>query len=158
MKTCIIYASTYGSTELCAKKLGDFLQANPVSIHQVSNILLDDYDCIILGSSIYVGQINKTLKTWISKHEQTLLSKKLGLFLCCGFDDQKSMYFTHNFSTTLLEHATVFESFGGMMDESKMKWIHRMITKMVEKSQKEKREVILFDHRIEEFATGMLNG
>lgn len=157
MKTCIIYASTHGSTEMCAKELGNLLQAETINIHDVKTISIAEFDCIILGSSIYVGQINKALKSWVNQHESMLLSKTLGLFVCCGVDEQKSTYFTNNFSSSLLKHATAMESFGGIIDESKMTWAQRMITKMVEKSQKEKREVVLLENRIQEFATQIIN-
>lgn len=124
----------------------------------MKTISIAEFDCIILGSSIYVGQINKVLKSWVNQHESMLLSKPLGLFVCCGVDEQKSTYFTNNFSSYLLEHAKVIESFGGIMDESKMTWAQRMIIKMVEKSQKEKREVVLFENRIRQFANEMING
>jgi len=35
MKTCIIYASTHGSTERCAKELGNLLQAETINIHKI---------------------------------------------------------------------------------------------------------------------------
>lgn len=158
MKTSIIYASTHGSTERCAKELGNLLQAETINIHDVKTISIAEFDCIILGSSIYVGQINKALKRWVNQHESMLLSKTLGLFVCCGVDEQKSTYFTSNFSSSLLKHATAMESFGGIIDESKMTWAQRMITKMVDKSQKEKREVVLFENRIRQFANEMING
>ena len=76
MKTMVLYASKYGFTreivtELVSQLKGD-MHAFDVTKNSVPH--LGDMDGIILGSSIYVGQINKKLRQWIENNQSLLLS------------------------------------------------------------------------------------
>jgi menaquinone-dependent protoporphyrinogen oxidase len=60
MKTLIIYASTYGYTEEMVNKM--VVESNhnfdSINILKNKNIDLSKYENIVIGSCIYVGQIN----------------------------------------------------------------------------------------------------
>jgi menaquinone-dependent protoporphyrinogen oxidase len=55
------------------------------------------FDTIILGSSIYIGQVDKHLKNFISMNMDVLKSKRVGIYLCCGFEENVQTYLDTNF-------------------------------------------------------------
>jgi menaquinone-dependent protoporphyrinogen IX oxidase len=82
MKGLIIYKGKYGATEQYAHMLAEstkFLLATP---EELSENDLDRYDCIVLGSSVYIGKLQ--LKEWIADHAGELRKKKLFIFIVCG--------------------------------------------------------------------------
>ena len=82
MKGIIIYKGKYGATEQYAHMLAEstkFLLAKPEELREND---LDRYDCIILGSSIYIGKLQ--LKAWMADHAGELRKKKLFIFIVCG--------------------------------------------------------------------------
>lgn len=138
MKTMIIYSSTYGFTEKCANELAQKLGGQAIAVNIAAGSLpqLSGYDSVILGSSIYMGQINKKLKEFMSTNLAGLQEKKLGLFLCCGLPENLEQDFSLNFPKELLDAAVARECFGGVLDTAKMSFGHRMITKMMESAAK----------------------
>lgn len=138
MKTLILYGSTYGFTEQCAKTLAQKMggQADLVNIGKNEQTNLAGYDAVVLGSSIYMGQVNKKLKDYMDRHVDELKAKKVGLFLCSGLPENLEQNFTSNFPRQLLEVAVAREHFGGVLDKSKMSFGHKMITNMMESATK----------------------
>ncbi len=134
MKTIIIYASTYGYAEKCAKRLAGEMGGSTEAADAGKNApeSLDSYEAVILGGSIYMGQIQKKLKEYMEAHKAELLTKKLGLFICSGLPEDLEQEFSANFPKELLDAAVAKEYFGGVLDKSKMGLGHRMITKMME--------------------------
>ena len=140
MKTLIVYGTTYGFTEQCVKTLAQKLggQADLINIGKGEPATLAGYDAVVLGSSIYMGQINKKLKDYMDAHAVELAKKKVGLFLCSGLPENLEQNFNTNFPRQLLEVAVAKEHFGGVLNKSKMSFGHKMITKMMESvTQKE---------------------
>ena len=46
------------------------------------------YDTIIIGGSVYVGKVSKTLRAFCESNLDTLLEKRVGVFLCSALADQ----------------------------------------------------------------------
>ncbi|PUZ29287.1 hypothetical protein DCC81_07460 [Chitinophaga parva] len=82
MKAVIIYAGKYGATEQYAQWLAERLQLPVLKADDANAAALAGYDLVILGSSVYVGQL--VIRTWLQAHQVALLSKKLLLFIVCG--------------------------------------------------------------------------
>jgi menaquinone-dependent protoporphyrinogen oxidase len=139
MKNLILYGTTYGCTEFCANELKKKLNAptDCVNVSQAAGVELNAYDTIILGSPVYMGQMDKHLKAWVNEHEQALQSKRVAFFVCCGFPEMAQKHLEANMPKSLLNKAIAAECFGGKMDISKMKFLHRLITKMVAKAAEE---------------------
>ena len=151
MSTAIIYASTYGSTRKVAQTIQKLLPASSVFDVKKGNIDLSSFDSVILGSSIYIGQIDKQMKTFLKANQEILKSKKLGIYLCCGFEENLQTYLDTNFDKELVKSAVVM-TMGGEMDVDKMSFAHKMITRMVQKSDQGKnREVVLHLEKADEF-------
>lgn len=155
MSTAIIYASTYGSTRKVAQTIQKAIPASSIFDVKKDKVDLSSFDTVILGSSIYIGQIDKQMKNFLKINGETLKSKKLGIYLCCGFEENIQTYLDANFDKELVENAVVM-TMGGEMDVQKMSFAHKMITRMVQKSEQGKsREVVLHLEKADEFVKRM---
>ena len=97
---------------------------------------LKDFDTIILGSSIYIGAVSKKMKAFCKANESLLSSKKIGIFLCCGFQEQFEEYLSSNFPPSLRKNA-VIKCFGGEARTEKMKAFDKLIMKAAMKRRGE---------------------
>lgn len=149
MKTLIIYASTYGYTEELVKKM--MVESNnevdAINIVNSKNIDIANYDNLILGSSIYVGQMHKELKNFIQTNLSEIVSKKLGLFLTCGFEAQFDTHVKNNFSEDLIRHATSIIYLGGRINKDKLKFGHKLMVNMIEKTPEGMKPVPMYPNR-----------
>lgn len=131
MKTLIVFATTHGCTEQCALKVCGGLknEAEPVNLKQNSKIDPAAFDAVIIGGSIHAGRIQKRVKKFCDANQNVLLTKKLGLFLCCMDKDLAQKQFDSNFPETLRKHATAKGIFGGKFDFEKMNFMAKAIVK-----------------------------
>lgn len=134
MKTGIFYATSRGTTEKAANMLKNELEGKVtlINIKKEKSIRLADYDSVILGSSIHAGMLQGKMKKFIEGHQQELISKKLGLFLCCMHDGEKATeQFEMGYPEPLRNHAVASGIFGGEFDFSKMNFFQKAIVKKV---------------------------
>lgn len=160
MKTLILYSSLYGFTQECADKLANLLGESS-EIQEMSSVSEDDlkkFEGVIIGAPIYMGQVPKVVKKFFESHVESLTQKKLGVFLSCGLPEQESLYFMNNIPKELQAAVEVKGVFGGLLDKSKMKWHHRLITQMMENIAKKenKPEPTYIEGSIEKFASEWL--
>lgn len=152
MNTLIAYASNAGTTEKCVLKLKDLIKGEITLINlekeKIQN--LDIFDNIILGGSIRVGKVQKSVKKFAKKNLVELLNKKVGIFLCMGETESKfESYLTANFSNELLSSVSIRGFFGGEFIYEKMP---KFMAKMLKKSAEEKGEPRILEENIAEFA------
>lgn len=135
MKTIIVYAGKYGCTEDCVIKLKSKLdgEVNLVNAAKDKVPSLAGYDSVVIGSSIYVGQIHKKVKSFIDNNLNMLLEKKISLFLVCGFIEKFDETVAANFPKALIDNAQSIECFGGELNIDKMNFLHKGVVKMIEK-------------------------
>ena len=157
MKYLIIYGSKYGFTKECTEKLANLLDGDCriFSSKEIGNINISIFDHIIIGSSVYVGQIDKKIKEFVSKNENDLLNKKVSLFLCCGSQaNETEEIYKNNFSSSFLLHSNLKECFGGEFRTDKMGFLSRFIISKVSKSKEHenKPQPKYIDGSIEKFA------
>lgn len=155
MATLIVYGTKYGSTEKFASLIKDSLSDEAVTVinlKQNKNIDLSGYDTVIVGGSVYAGQLRKEVVKFCEKHEQALLTKKLGLFISCGFTPPKSdEQLQVVYSETLINHATAIGALGGEIIIDTLKPMDKfLITKMMKMTED---VVNSFDEVIKEFVT-----
>ncbi|MDD3306760.1 MAG: flavodoxin domain-containing protein [Acetobacterium sp.] len=136
MKTMILYASTYGFTRDCAQKLKQNLNGETILIDINKDPIpaLDNFDTVLIGGSIYIGQIQKKIKKYCLSHLDELKNKKLGFFISCGSAETVDTYFKNSFPEILLEKALSIQNFGGEMRPDQMNFFHKFISNMVDKS------------------------
>lgn len=139
MKTLIVYGTKHGSTEKCSQLLKNKLQGDIVAINIKKDTMPDIslFDNIIVGSSIYIGQVQKEIKNFCLKNLSILKSKKIGLFVCGMNDKDLQTLFNNYFPEELLTTATVKEHFGGEFNFKNMNFFERFIIKKVAKTDKD---------------------
>ena len=76
------------------------------------------------------------MKAFCKANESLLSSKKIGIFLCCGFQEQFEEYLSSNFPPSLRKNA-VIKCFGGEARTEKMKAFDKMIMKAAMKRRGE---------------------
>ncbi|MGL5086612.1 MAG: flavodoxin domain-containing protein, partial [Clostridium sp.] len=81
MKSLILFGSKYGTTEASANKLKGYLQGeiDVINIKNKQDISLNNYERVIMGTSVYAGMINKDIKSFIESNKAELINKKIGL-------------------------------------------------------------------------------
>ncbi len=157
MKTAILYASTYGSTKKIAQSLYDQIPDSQLFDVKKDKVDFSLFDAVILGSSIYVGQIDKQMKSFVSTYKHELLTKRRGIYFCCAFEENILDYVKTNYPPELAEGAVIM-TMGGEMDITKMSFAHKMITRMVQKSEQGKnRDVRLHPEKISDFISQMFS-
>ena len=109
MKTCIVYYSMSGNTEMVAEKIADYMDADTIKLVPKKEYpnkgfkkyfwggksaimgdtpvlekydFSDDYDCIIFGSPIWASNITPPLNTFIRDNLDKIKDKKLAIFVC----------------------------------------------------------------------------
>lgn len=134
MKTAIIYATKHGCTDKCAHTLSNELNTtcDIINIESANSFDIQEYNTVIIGGSIHAGMINKKLKSFLNKNSETLLDKKLGLFLCCMYEGDKALEQLNNaFPEPLRNKAIAHSIFGGEFDFNKMNFLEKTIVKKV---------------------------
>ena len=132
MKTLIVYSSKYGCTADCAEYLSTKLsgEVSVVDINKATHpIELGSFDTIIIGSSVYVGKITKKLRVFCEDNLDLLLSKKVGIFLCCAQPEQANEFLAANFPAALLDSAVTTKVFGSEIRLESIGFFDKMLLK-----------------------------
>lgn len=155
MKTLLVYASKYGCTEKCARMLAEKLPGEVVlcNLEKDKVAELESFDNVIIGGSIYVGKVQESVTKFCAENMDLLLSRKIGLFLCCANHEQVNTQMRGAYPEPLYSHATAIEHFGHIFNFRKMNFIERSIIKVIAKT-KESQEIILTDN-LERLASAM---
>ena len=134
MKTIILFAGKYGTTREIAERIAKKTDGATVyNLKRDSIPDLEEFDCVIIGSSIYVGMIRKEAKAFLSENKDILSRKKTGLFLSGLEASGEKEFFEKNFSPDLLRSAKATAFLGGIFDPQKNSLMERFITKVVAK-------------------------
>jgi len=82
MKGIIVYKGKYGATAQYARWLSESTGLPLLDFAKATPGALAGYDLVILGSSVYVG--NLVLAKWLDQNANLLIEKKVLLFIVCG--------------------------------------------------------------------------
>ncbi|MBP1040944.1 flavodoxin domain-containing protein [Vagococcus sp. BWB3-3] len=138
MKYLIIYSSKYGATQAYAEMIADQLKGDSQS-QNVADVTLENLqaaDKIILGSSIYMGSIGKSMQKFCVKYEELLLAKPLDLFINgLRSGDELADELAKAYTEKLRHHASQQAAFGGKVNFSKLTFMDKKIMKMVSKQE-----------------------
>lgn len=136
MKTLIVYASKYGCVKKCCEEIRLKLNRDIdiVDIDTVGDVDLNIYNNIIVGCSVYIGSIQKSIKNFCKKNLTSLLDKQVSLFICCLFEDQLNDVVEKNFPNDLLEHTKTIKSFKGEIKYEKLQMIDKVVYKALSKT------------------------
>lgn len=156
MNTLIVYSSKYGCAEKCAKLIKEKLneEVELMNLKNAKDIDISKYDKVIIGGSIYIGKIQKSVTEFCTKYLDQLVQKKIGLFIC-GMQDVEVMNteLNQNFPTELLEIATSKQWLGGEFLLDEMSFMDKLIVKKVSKVTSNQSNI--FDDEINQFAQVM---
>jgi menaquinone-dependent protoporphyrinogen oxidase len=134
MNSLIVYCSSHGTTEKAAHLLGEQLEGEVTIVDLKKKPLPDltSYDAVVIGGSIHAGNIQRKVKQFIQQHEKDLMTKRIGLFLCCMYDgDKANEQFELAFPKELRERSLSNGLFGGEFIFTKMNFLERQIVKKV---------------------------
>lgn len=132
MKTAIIYASSHGTTAKAATLLSEKLTGDVTVIDLKKTKLpeINHYEAIILGGSIHAGMMQRKVTKFIKLNENVLMTKKIGLFLCCMHEgDQAKAQFELAYPDKLRSHSISNSLFGGEFIFGKMNFLEKTIIK-----------------------------
>jgi menaquinone-dependent protoporphyrinogen oxidase len=158
MGILIAYASKHGCTEKCAEKLAQRFDEKVDLYNLKSQKPLDisQYDKVIIGSSVYVGKVNKEATEFCAKNLSQLGNKKVGLFICGSQEgDALKLELDGAYPQELQSKAIAIECFGGEFTFSKMNFMEKTIVKVIAKTNKDTSNVK--DDKINSFAQIMKN-
>ncbi len=132
MKNLIVFSTKYGSVEVCAQKLQHQVDGETTLVNVKTDPIpnLQEFDTVILGGSIYVGKIQQDLTNFMETHLDTLLQKRIALFICAGQEpDVCEQELQDAFPPKLAEHAIARECFGGYFDLKKVTFLEKLVLK-----------------------------
>lgn len=158
MSTLIAYASKHGCTERCAEKLAQGL-GDKVELYDLKSgksIELSQYDKVIIGSSVYVGKVQKEATEFCTKNLDVLGSKKIGLFICGSQEGEAlKLELDSAYPQELQAKAIAIDCFGGEFTFSKMNFMEKTIVKVISKTNKDTSNIK--DDKINDFMHIMKN-
>lgn len=134
MKTLIVYTTKYGSVEQIANILKSKLQGEValVNLKKEKAPNPDQFDCIILGGSIYIGKIQKAIAEYAQTNLPKLLNKRIGLFICAAEQDPvRSQELENSFPAELFNHALVKEAVGYEISFDKANFMDKFLIRKV---------------------------
>jgi len=120
MGTLIVFMSKHGCAEKAARIIGENISDSVVSVIDLksrADIDLSRYDTVIIGGSIYLGSLQRGLRKFCDKYLPQLLTKRIGLFICCMNQDEAALrHFEAVFDGALRARAVAAGIFGGELD------------------------------------------
>lgn len=155
MKTLIIYTTRNGSVKEVAQLISKELDGDVTIINLQDDEPKDisDYDVILIGSSIYFGQINKRIKHFISIHRPELLHRKLGIFLLAGEKDKDLLQkqIDQTIPHDIVTKAELISVMGSQIKLKKFSIIVRLLLRYVKKIKSSYKNID--KDKIKEFAS-----
>ena len=144
-KVLILYGTRYGTTKGISDEIEKIIQDNGLTTEsfnlkdvKLKDIpTLDNYDGIILGTSIKMGMWTKTIKSFIQKRKAELKKKQdsLGFYVCCGeakndINNAKEKYINPKLEKFGIQPA-LFDAFAGAYDLREGSSLSGMMRKVV---------------------------
>ncbi|MGZ3873827.1 MAG: flavodoxin domain-containing protein [Mucilaginibacter sp.] len=131
MNGIIIYQGKYGATEQYAKWLAESVRLPLLNIDAAIPVALENYDFVLLGSSVYVGKF--TIRHWLRQNLTRLAGKKIFFFIVCGTpgDDkaQQDLIIKNNVDPVIRNTCKLF-FLPGRVIVSKLSWKDWFLLKM----------------------------
>ena len=134
MKTLIAYATKHGAALEIARQIAGKTDGSVLyDLKQGGLLSIDEFDCIIVGSSVYAGMIRKEAKAFLSQNADLLRSKRLGLFYSGMDPSREKDTLEANFPADILQAAKSARFLGGIFDPEKAGFLERLIMKAASK-------------------------
>jgi menaquinone-dependent protoporphyrinogen IX oxidase len=162
MKGIIVYKGKYGATRQYAQWIAQTLELSIVTPENFSARQFTGNDFIILGCSVYIGELQ--LRDWLQQNAELLKTKKLFLFVVCATPasekEKLDAMVQRNVPASLRQNMEVF-FFHGRLIRSRLSWKDRMLLKigsMLAKTSSEKETMTKdFDDVNRQYITGLVS-
>ena len=156
MSTLIVYMTHHGTTRKVVERLAEGFGTDRTTVVNLEKNHfpdLTDFQTIIIGGSIHMGQIQTGVKRFCEANKDQLLTKQLGLFLCFMNLDLGQEEFNNAYPKELRDYAKAHGLFGGELLFDKMNFIEKFIVKMVsmESGYRSELDYSAMDKFIQEF-------
>lgn len=129
MKGLVIYKGKYGTTKQYAMWIGQELQLSVASADRFPINELPKYDYYILGSSVYIGQLE--IRNWVKKNFKLLQNKKIFFFQVAGSPpeqiEKRESYNKASLSPDILKKIQVYYLPGRMIMRNLSAWDRFML-------------------------------
>ncbi|MCL1854099.1 MAG: flavodoxin domain-containing protein [Clostridia bacterium] len=132
MKIIIYYATKHGAAEEIAKRLARALgDADTVNLAGRGILPPEAADRVIVGGSVYAGMLRKEMRDFLTRHQEVLAEKPLGLYLSGMSEDACGAALEKAAPAVLTAAAKVKDWLGGIVDPAKLSFFERAILRMV---------------------------
>ncbi|MDI6871414.1 MAG: flavodoxin domain-containing protein [Bacillota bacterium] len=133
MRTLIAYSTEHGATRDYAEALARELSGEVVLVNLRENPSPDasSFGQVVIGSAIYAGQAQKEVRDFCARNLDALRPKRLGLFICCWFQDQAERQLQAAFPPELLDSAVIKSALGGRINLGELSFFERLAAKVV---------------------------
>ena len=141
MKAIIIYKGKYGATKQYATWLGQETGIPARDADIINGDQLDDYDTLLIGSSVYVGRLK--IRKWLKRNFLHLINKKILFFQVAAAPpeekDKRNGYNIASMPKEIFENCD-FYFLPGRMIMKKLFWEDRILLRMGAKLAKDPRD------------------
>jgi len=135
MKTLIAYGTKYGTTRKAAEEISKRIpgEVDLVDLKKDNEPDVCTYDVILIGASVYGGNIQSEVRSFFDKHRHNLIVRPYGLFIAAGNNLEVERNYRVYVGKTIYDHAKIREYIGYSYDFSKMNFFEKTIIKKVAK-------------------------
>lgn len=137
MKGIIIYATKSGNTKAIVDKLKKIIKGNfdVVNVQELSNFSVDPYDKVIIGTHVRRDRINEEIMSFIEKNKNSLLKKKLYVFVSAAkTGEEYDKQITNSFPKELLEQVKVY-NLGTKYNPDSLNFVERVVVRNIAQDQ-----------------------
>jgi len=143
MSYLLVYMSHHGTTQKIASQIAEELGSGVMSVNLGESDAPDlaSFSTIIIGGSIHMGLLQKKIISFCEQNMESLLGKRLGLFLCFMNKAEGQQEFDKVYPLELREHALAKGLFGGELLLEKMNFVEKMVVRTVKAVKKSVSEI-----------------
>ena len=134
MKILIAVAGKTGTAMACAQQLAGLLEGAQVVDLNLAWPDPTEYDAVIVGGAIRMGQLHRKARAYLVQHRQALLVRPLGCFICCALAEEAQEYLKRNIPAPLLAHAAAAVSLGGRLVPRERSGMDKFLTHSLARS------------------------
>jgi len=129
MKVLVAYCSRYGTARYCASVIAQRLTApvDVVDLDATRTIDIAPYGLVVIGGSVYAGDIERRIVSFCESHRDQLLQKPLAVYLCCLYQGERALRQLHAaYPDWVLAHAFQAALPGGQLRYAELRWRDRI--------------------------------
>ena len=154
MRTLILYATKHGAARDIAQRLAKRMNgATVIDLGTGSAPSPNGYDRVIIGSSVYVGQLRKEAKAYAAQHADALKAVTLGLFVSGLSPEDVQAVLDANYPKDVATHAKAAMTLGGAFQPDKAGFFERLAMRVITKTAEATSTIS--DEKIDRFAEVM---